>query len=105
MKRNKLSQFFGRLITAIIILSITAFFTPGFSVSSIWVIAAAVLILTVFDFLISTFTSLFTHPIIKGIIGFVLCAITLYIVQYIVTGYSICLSFSSAASKMYCRFR
>ena len=71
MKRNKLSQFFGRLITAIIILSITA------------------LILTVFDFLISTFTSLFTHPIIKGIIGFVLCAITLYIVQYIVTGYSI----------------
>ena len=89
MNRNKLSQFFGRLITAIIILSITAFFTPGFSVSSIWVIAAAVLILTVFDFLISTFTSLFTHPIIKGIIGFVLCAITLYIVQYIVTGYSI----------------
>ena len=26
---------------------------------------------------------------IKGIIGFVLCAITLYLVQYIVTGYSI----------------
>ena len=53
------------------------------------IIAAAVLILTVFDFLISTFTNLFTHPVIKGIIGFVLCAITLYLVQYIVTGYSI----------------
>lgn len=89
MKKNKLPQFVGRLITAIIILGITAFFTPGFTTSSIWIIALAVLLLTVCDFTISTFTALFTHPIVKGIIGFVLCTITLYVVQYIVTGYGI----------------
>ena len=87
--RNKVPQFVGRLITAIIVLGITAFFTPGFATSSIWVVALAVLLLTVFDFTISTFTALFTHPIVKGIIGFVLCAITLYVVQYVVTGYGI----------------
>ena len=88
MKRNKITQFIGRLLTAIIVLSITAFFTPGFTFSSIWIIALAVLLLTLFDFAISTFTSLFSHPVVKGIIGFVLCAITLYVVQYVVTGYA-----------------
>ena len=89
MNRNKIPQFVGRLITAIIVLGITAFFTPGFTASSIWMVALAVLLLTVFDFVISTFTALFTHPFVKGIIGFVLCAITLYVVQYVVTGYGI----------------
>ncbi len=89
MNRNKVPQFVGRLITAIIVLGITAFFTPGFATSSIWVVALAVLLLTAFDFVISTFTALFTHPIVKGIIGFVLCAITLYVIQYVVTGYGI----------------
>ena len=89
MNRNKVPQFIGRLITAIIVLGITAFFTPGFATSSIWIVALAVLLLTAFDFVISTFTALFTHPIVKGIIGFVLCAITLYVVQYVVTGYDI----------------
>ena len=89
MNRNKIPQFVGRLITAIIVLGITAFFTPGFTASSIWMVALAVLLLTVFDFVISTFTALFTHPIVKGIIGFVLCTITLYVVQYVVTGYGI----------------
>lgn len=89
MNRNKVPQFIGRLITAIIVLGITAFFTPGFATSSIWIVALAVLLLTAFDFVISTFTALFTHPIVKGIIGFVLCAITLYVVQYVVTGYGI----------------
>lgn len=89
MKKNKIPQFVGRLITAIVILGITAFFTPGFTASSIWVVALAVLLLTVFDFAIGTFTSLFSHPIVKGIIGFVLCTITLYVLQYVVTGYGI----------------
>lgn len=89
MKRNKLPQFIGRLITAIVILGITAFFTPGFTASSVWIVVLAILLLTAFDFAISTFTSLFTHPIVKGIIGFILCTITLYVVQYVVTGYGI----------------
>ena len=89
MKKTKFIQFIGRLITAIVILSITAFFTPGFTSSNIWLIVSAVLILTLFDFIISSFIKLFSHPIVKGVIGFVLCAITLYVIQYIIIGYSI----------------
>lgn len=89
MKINKLSQFVGRFVTAIIILGITAFFTPGFNSSNIAVIIFAILLLTFCDFFISTFSKLFSHPLIKGIIGFILCAITLYVVQYLVIGYSV----------------
>ncbi len=89
MKKNKLIQFIGRLITAIIVLSITAFFTPGFTNSNIWIIISAILILTILDFLISNLVKLFAHPIIKGFIGFILCAITLYIIQYVIIGYSV----------------
>lgn len=87
--KNKSIQFIVRLITAIIILGITAFFTPGFNSSNIIVIAVTVLALTSIDFLISTFTKITEKPIIKGIIGFVLCLASLYVMQYIVNGYAI----------------
>ena len=87
MKINRSIQFFGRLITAILILGITAFFTPGFTLSNVWILALAVAILTIFDFLIDNFTKLYFHPFIKFIIGFVLSAIALFLVQYFAIGY------------------
>ena len=48
MNTHKFAQFIGRLITAIIVLGITAFFTPGFNSSNIGVIILAILLLTLF---------------------------------------------------------
>lgn len=87
MKINRSIQFWGRLITSILILGITAFFTPGFTLSSIWILALAIIILTVVDFLIDNFTKLYFHPFIKFIIGFVLAGVALFLVQYFVIGY------------------
>lgn len=87
MKVNKLVQFSGRFITSIVILSITAFFTPGFSMSSIWILAVAILALTLLDFFLGSFTKLFYHPYIKFFLGFIFASISLYVVQYMVVGY------------------
>lgn len=87
MRINRSIQFIGRLITSILVLGITAFFTPGFTTSSIWILALAVVILTVVDFLIDDFTKLYYHPFIKFIIGFVLSGVALFLVQYFVIGY------------------
>ena len=87
MKINRSIQFIGRLITSILVLGITAFFTPGFTISSIWILALAVAILTVVDFLIDNFTKLYYHPFIKFIIGFVLAGVALFLVQYFAIGY------------------
>lgn len=82
-------QIVGRLITAAIVLAITAFFTPGFSINNIWSLAIAAVVLTVLDYLIVKFTGLNASPFGKGFVGFILSAVILYVTQYFVAGYSI----------------
>ena len=83
------SQVIGRFVTAAIVLAITAFFTPGFSINNIWTLAIAAIVLTLIDYLIVKFTGLEATPFGKGFVGFVLAAVTLYVTQYFVAGYSI----------------
>lgn len=82
-------QIVGRLVTAAIVLAITAFFTPNFSINNIWSLALAAVVLTVMDYLITRFTGLHASPFGKGFVGFALAAIVLYFTQFFVAGYSI----------------
>ena len=82
-------QIIGRLITAAIVLGITAFFTPGFQISNIWALAAGAVVLTVIDYLLAKFTGLHASAFGKGFVGFVLAAVVLYVTQYFVAGYTI----------------
>lgn len=43
-------QIVGRLVTAAIVLAVTAFFTPGFQINNIWSLAAAAIVLTIIDY-------------------------------------------------------
>ena len=86
---NTVWQIIGRLITAGIVLAITAFFTPGFQISNFWSLAIATVVLTVLDFLIAKFTGIKASPFGKGFVGFALAAIILYVTQFFVAGYSI----------------
>ena len=86
---STVGQIIGRFIVAAIILGITAFFTPGFSINNIWALAIATLVLSVMDYLIVKFTGLHTSAFGKGFVGFILAVITLYLTQYFVAGYSI----------------
>lgn len=82
-------QVVGRLIAAAVVLAITAFFTPGFTINNIWALAIATVVLAVMDYLISKFTGIQASPFGKGFVGFSLAAITLYVTQFFVAGYSI----------------
>lgn len=82
-------QIVGRLVTAVIVLAITAFFTPGFSINNVWALAIAAIVLTIMDYLIIKFTGLHASPFGKGFVGFALAAIILYVTQFFVAGYSI----------------
>jgi len=84
-----MGQVLGRFIVAAIILGITAFFTPGFSIDNIWSLAIAAIVLSVMDYLIIKFTGLHAMAFGKGFVGFVLAAVTLYATQFFVSGYSI----------------
>ena len=82
-------QIIGRFIVAAIILGVTAFFTPGFSINNFWTLVVAAIVLTIIDYLIIKFTGLHASPFGKGFVGFALAAIILYFTQYFVAGYSI----------------
>lgn len=82
-------QIIGRLVAAAVVLAITAFFTPGFSINNIWTLVIAAIVLTIMDYLITKFTGLHASPFGKGFVGFALAAITLYVTQFFVAGYSI----------------
>ena len=82
-------QIVGRLVAAAVVLAITAFFTPGFQISNIWALAAAAIVLTIIDYLITKFTGLHASAFGKGFVGFVLAAVVLYVTQYFVAGYTI----------------
>ena len=82
-------QIVGRLVTAGIVLAITAFFTPGFQINSFWALAAAAVVLTIIDYLITKFTGLHASSFGKGFVGFVLSAVVLYVTQYFVAGYTV----------------
>ncbi len=82
-------QVIGRLVAAAVVLAITAFFTPGFSINNIWSLILAAVVLTVMDYLIVKFTGIQASPFGKGFVGFALAAIILYVTQFFVAGYSI----------------
>ena len=86
---STIGQMIWRFVAAAVVLAITAFFTPGFSINNIWSLALAAIVLTLIDYLIVKFTGLQATPFGKGFVGFVLAAVVLYVTQYFVAGYSI----------------
>ncbi len=82
-------QIVWRLVTSAIVLAITAFFTPGFAINNIWTLAIAAIVLTIMDYLITKFTGLHASSFGRGFVGFVLAAVTLYLTQFFVAGYTI----------------
>ena len=82
-------QIIGRLVASAVVLAITAFFTPGFTINSFWTLVIAAIALAVVDYMIVKFTGLHASPFGKGFIGFALAAIVLYVTQFFVAGYSI----------------
>ena len=82
-------QIVGRLIASAVVLAITAFFTPGFTINSIWTLLIAAVVLSVIDYLIVKITGLHASPFGKGFVGFALAAVVLYVTQFFVAGYSI----------------
>lgn len=78
-----------RLVSSIVILGITAFLTPGFAINGMWPLVFGAVILAVLDYLALRFLNLNASPFGRGISGFILAAVIIYVTQYFVPGYSV----------------
>ena len=78
------------LITAIVV-AIAAYFTPGFTIDGIWSLLLAAVVIGVLDYLVQRFTGIDASPFGRGIAGFLVAAIILYVTKFIVPGFGISL--------------
>ena len=78
-----------RLIASAVVLAITAFLVPEFSISGIGPLVIAAIVLTIMDYLFVKLLGIEASPFGRGIVGFVSAAIILYLTQFFVPGYSI----------------
>lgn len=79
----------GRLALTAVILGITSFFTPGFNIDGLWSFLLAALIISVIDYLVESFMGVDASPFGRGIKGFFIAAIILYLTQFFVPNMSV----------------
>ncbi|MBM7870453.1 uncharacterized membrane protein YvlD (DUF360 family) [Clostridium pascui] len=78
-----------RLIVTAIILAIASFLTPGFSIIGLWSYIIAAVVITLIDWGVERAMGVDASPFGKGIKGFLIAAVIIYITQFIVPNMSV----------------
>lgn len=81
---GSLLRWLGRFILVAIILMITSFVTPGFSIQGMWSFLIAAVVISALDYFVELFMGVDASPFGKGIKGFVIAAIIIYVAQFLV---------------------
>jgi putative membrane protein len=78
-----------RFVVAAVVLMVTALLTPGFSRMGFGTALLAAVIIAAMDYLIQRIFKLDASPFGRGITGFLLSALIIYLTQFFVPGMSI----------------
>lgn len=81
---NSLLRWGGRLVIVAIILCLTSFFTPGFSIRGMWSYLIAALVISALDYLVESLMGIDASPVGKGAKGFLIAAVIIYLAQFLV---------------------
>ncbi|MDZ4993650.1 phage holin family protein [Clostridium perfringens] len=82
-------KWIGRFFLVAIVLLVTSFVTPGFSIKGFWPFLIAAVIISVLDYLVELFMGVDASPFGKGIKGFIIAAIIIYVTQFLVPSMSV----------------
>ncbi|WP_066499590.1 phage holin family protein [Abyssisolibacter fermentans] len=83
-ERKSIFSYIIRFILAAIVLSIASFLTPGFSIRGLGPIILASIVIMAIDSLVESIMGVDASPFGKGIKGFFIAAIIIYVAQFIV---------------------
>lgn len=81
---NNILGWITRLVLVAIILGITSFLTPGFTINGLLSFLLAAVVITALDYIVERFMGLDASPIGKGIKGFIIAAVIIYLTQFFV---------------------
>lgn len=82
-------RWLGRFVIVAVVLMIVSFFTPGFTISGLWSFLIAAVVISLLDFFLEALMKVDASPFGKGLKGFVLSAVILYVAQFIVPNMSV----------------
>ena len=78
-----------RFVVAAIVLMITAAVTPGFKAMGFGTAVIAALIIALLDYAVQRIFKVDASPFGRGLTGFIVAAIIIYVVKFIVPGYDV----------------
>lgn len=86
---SSLVRWIGRFILVAIILTIASYVTPGFTIYGMWSYLIAAIVISGLDYLVELLMKVDASPFGKGIKGFVIAAIIIYLAQFLVPNMSV----------------
>ncbi|SKA83759.1 4 TMS phage holin, superfamily IV [Caloramator quimbayensis] len=75
-----------RFFIAAIVLVATSYIVPGFFVAGFWTAFLAAIVIAAIDYLISAAFNFNASPFGRGVVGFLVSALIIYLTQFIVGG-------------------
>lgn len=81
---SSIMRWIGRFLLVAVVLLITSFVTPGFTIHGMWSFLIAAVVISVLDYLVEMFMGVDASPFGKGIKGFIISAIIIYVAQFLV---------------------
>lgn len=87
--RNGFWSWIGRLLLIVVILGITSFLTPGFTINGLWSFVLAAVVITLLDYLVESLMGIDASAFGRGIKGFVIAAVILYLTQFLIPNMSV----------------
>ena len=84
-----ISRILLRVLISSIVIALAAFFSPGFSIDGLGTLLVASIVIGILDYLVQRFTGVEASPFGRGVVGFLVAAIILYVTKFIVPGFHI----------------
>ncbi|QCX32521.1 phage holin family protein [Caloramator sp. E03] len=78
-----------RFFVAAIVLLITSFLVPGFFVAGMGTAILAAIVIALLDYLIAALFNFNASPFGKGLVGFLVSALIIYLTQFVVKGVAV----------------
>jgi len=89
LNHGGIGRWIGRLLLSMVILGITSFLTPGFTINGLWSFLLAAIVITILDYFAESFMGIDASPFGRGAKGFVIAAVILYLTQFLIPNMSV----------------
>ncbi len=78
-----------RLVVSALVLMFVSFLVPGFMTTNFGTALIAALVITLLGWLVEAIMGRSVSPYARGIVGFLVSALVIYVTKFIVTGFSV----------------